>query len=110
MTFLVVNEKEKTMKRKRIVQRRVIGISILTGRAPPSAHLIYAVTRDDGTCEPEIGRSLRTMPGSEHLNGTKKQKKASLKNLREDLYENLIAAAILLQPVENACLTLDNVK
>jgi len=97
-------------KPRRVLQRRVIGISVLTGRAPPSAHLIYEVTRDDGTAKPEIGRTLRTIPGFEHLNGTKKQKKAALKNLREDLHENLLAAAILLQPVENACLTLDNVK
>lgn len=95
-------------KKPKVVDRQVIGFNVLTGRAPPSAHLIYRVSWSDGTVTDERGQSLRTLPGFEHINGTKKQKAAAQKNLRVDLFEVLQAIALLLEPVKRACLALDD--
>jgi hypothetical protein len=95
-------------KRPKVVDRQVIGFNVLTGRAPPCAWLIYRVSWNDGTTTYERGYSITTMPGSYHLNGTKKQRADARKNLREDLFEVLHAIATLLVPVERACLAIDD--
>ena len=95
-------------KNKKVIQRNVIGIRLLTGKAPPVAYLLYRFSWDDGTTTTERGFNIHTIPGSEHLNGTARQRKITCRNLRTDLYENIVAASILLQPVETACANLDN--
>lgn len=96
-------------KKPRIHKTRVLGINVLAGgKASPRAHLIYEVMWDDGTFSTMIGNNVQTVTGSEHLNGSKKQIKESLKNLRVDLFEVMHAIATLIAPVEKACLDLDN--
>lgn len=81
---------------------------MLVGKAPPSAHLVYRVDWDDGTTSTERGLSIKTLMTSEHLNGTRAQRKKAQENLRPHLFEVLHALAILIAPVEDACFRLDD--
>ena len=93
---------------KKEISRRYVGLSILAGgKAQPCAYAIYEITWSDFTTGIKYGNILKTVVGSEHLNGSKRTQKKSRKNLREDLYSSITAASVLLQEVEHACFELD---
>lgn len=73
----------------------------------PGAYLYYEIDWEDGSSTTTRGHTLTTVVGSEHLNGTKAQKKKAQENLRPDLFEVITALAVLMQPVEAACIRLD---
>lgn len=94
--------------KKRALRRTPIGIKVLVGKAPPSAHLIYRVEWSDGTTSTERGLSIRTVLGYEHLNGTKAQREKAQENLKPHFFEILTALGTLIAPVEEACFSLDD--
>lgn len=93
--------------KKREMTRRPVGIFILNGRAPIAAYQLYEVTLTSGLSYIVRGSTLQTVPGTEHLNGTKKQRIAAARNLRTDLERPMHAAWHLLESIGNACWDLD---
>lgn len=99
-----VNEKPNEL----IDFRRPAGIQILYNlRGGPSAYQLYETVYADGTTIIVRGSSLRTLPGFQDLNGTKKQKEEAQRSLRCDLEPAMLACHTLLERIGNACWDLD---
>lgn len=103
-------------------EKRPIGLTISGGigrGAFPSCHMKYEVIITYKSekhnliyqdIKIESGRRLQAVPNSEHFNGTKKQKQKAMKNYRPEFFEQMVALPVLLKPIEDACLTLDEWK
>lgn len=87
------------------------------GKSTPQCRLIYEVTylyQSKGLLRTETavesGHAVYTMPGMEELNTKKPSQKKCRKydlQTRPDLFDNIHAAAVLMNGLENACLSLD---
>jgi len=86
-------------------------VRLITGKAPPSAYMIYEETWIEGNqmvTKIGYGHRVHTMEGHFHLNAkSKKDKERAKEELRPELYTPIHAAALLMREIENHCIQLD---
>lgn len=89
-------------------QRSAEALYIAAGaRCPPIAHALYRVFMDDGSSRYERGRTLRTMHGTQDLNGSKKEIAMHAISLRTEMHTEVSAAALLYQHIMAECQYID---
>lgn len=98
----------KRTKPLKVINRRIIGVTCLhSNMMAPSAYLKYEVTYSDFSTRVESGRSIRTVQGTEHMNGTAAEKKRALRNYRPDLFTLIEVAERINADIQAACVALD---
>jgi hypothetical protein len=102
------DKKARRFKGEKIVDRRLVGIHVVTGsRIPPSYYGLYEVSVIfwNGNVlhqmtKLERGHSVRSYPNFDDLNGTRARKSRSLIAFKPELADHMQAAAPLLKTME----------
>lgn len=96
-------------KKRKVLDRRPVGICITIAKSGPHAYQLYEESYDNGkeyVREIVRGEAVFCWPGIRPAHPTpaeKREQKARAKFYRPDLNAHMQAAAILLEPIANAC-------